>query len=168
MMASAVAWTWLRSGRLSAVSGVGTARMKASAGAGSSAALRLPDWIAARTTVDALRTTLVDFYKDARFVQVMDAGVAPSTHQVRGTNLCRIGVFADARAGRAVIVSVIDNLVKGALIPACPMRSLRCANNGPIRRIRTFLLVEFVVSSTRGTPTCCSLHARLNSPSNNC
>ncbi len=38
----------------------------------------------------------------------------PSTHQVRGTNDCVVNVFADRIAGRAIIVSVIDNLVKGA------------------------------------------------------
>ena len=39
---------------------------------------------------------------------------APSTHQVRGTNRCHISVHSGRRAGEAVIVSVIDNLVKGA------------------------------------------------------
>jgi N-acetyl-gamma-glutamyl-phosphate reductase len=33
---------------------------------------------------------------------------------VRGSNFCDIGVTADPRTGRAVVVSVIDNLVKGA------------------------------------------------------
>ena len=38
----------------------------------------------------------------------------PSTHQARGTNDCIIGIFADRIPGQAIIVSVIDNLVKGA------------------------------------------------------
>lgn len=65
-------------------------------------------------TVDALQAELEKRYLHEPFVMVMPKGVAPSTHQVRGTNQCRIAVFADSRAGRAIIVSVIDNLVKGA------------------------------------------------------
>lgn len=65
-------------------------------------------------TETSLRDTLSHTYAHEPFVMVMPEGVAPSTHQVRGTNQCRIGVFADSRPGRAVIVSVIDNLVKGA------------------------------------------------------
>ena len=38
----------------------------------------------------------------------------PQTRHVRGTNFCHIGVVADRIPGRAILVSVIDNLVKGA------------------------------------------------------
>ncbi len=38
----------------------------------------------------------------------------PATRHVRGSNQCRIGVFADRVPGRAILLSVIDNLVKGA------------------------------------------------------
>jgi N-acetyl-gamma-glutamyl-phosphate reductase len=41
-------------------------------------------------------------------------GVAPATRHVRGSNHCLIGVFADRLPGRAIIVSVIDNLVQGS------------------------------------------------------
>ncbi len=61
-----------------------------------------------------LHATLSAFYADAPFVQIMPLGIMPSTHEVRGTNLCRIGVADDRRSGKAIIVSVIDNLVKGA------------------------------------------------------
>jgi N-acetyl-gamma-glutamyl-phosphate reductase len=61
-----------------------------------------------------LRATLQQAYGRERFVQVLPQGKAPSTHQVRGTNDCAIGVFADRVAGRAILVSAIDNLVKGA------------------------------------------------------
>ncbi len=46
--------------------------------------------------------------------QVLDKNVVPHTRYVRGSNFCHIGVFEDRIAGRAVILSVIDNLVKGA------------------------------------------------------
>ena len=38
---------------------------------------------------------------------------APATHHVRGSNVCRIAVFADRVEGRAIVVSVTDDLVKG-------------------------------------------------------
>lgn len=65
-------------------------------------------------TVDDLRAALNSAYGDEPFVHVLPAGVMPSTHQVRGTNDCVMNVFADRVAGRAIIVSVTDNLVKGA------------------------------------------------------
>ena len=41
-------------------------------------------------------------------------GSLPATRHVRGTNLCLIGVSRDRVAGRAIVVSALDNLVKGA------------------------------------------------------
>ena len=41
-------------------------------------------------------------------------GVIPATQHVRGSNHCHIGVFADRIKGRAIVISVIDNLVKGS------------------------------------------------------
>ena len=60
------------------------------------------------------RDALTARYDDEPFVRVVPEGVTPSTRHVRGSNHCLIGVFADRLEGRAIIVSVIDNLVKGA------------------------------------------------------
>lgn len=65
-------------------------------------------------TVPDLRAALMLAYQGEPFVHVLPDGVYPTTHQVRGTNHCRMNVFKGAVAGTAVIVSVIDNLVKGA------------------------------------------------------
>ena len=62
----------------------------------------------------ALRTALAERYAGEPFVRVVAEGLAPATRHVRGSNHCLIGVFPDRLAGRAIIVSVIDNLVKGA------------------------------------------------------
>jgi N-acetyl-gamma-glutamyl-phosphate reductase len=51
-------------------------------------------------------------YAGEPFVQVVDE--PPATSQVRGSNLARVHVHLDDRTGRVVVVSVIDNLVKGA------------------------------------------------------
>jgi N-acetyl-gamma-glutamyl-phosphate reductase len=54
------------------------------------------------------------YYKDHPFVRVLPEGQFPNVAYVRGSNFCDLGVYADPRTGRAVIVSAIDNLVKGA------------------------------------------------------
>ena len=53
-------------------------------------------------------------YAAEPFVRVYDAGQAPDLRAVQRTNYCDIGVKLDGRSGRAVVVSAIDNLVKGA------------------------------------------------------
>ncbi|SDG72030.1 N-acetyl-gamma-glutamyl-phosphate reductase [Roseospirillum parvum] len=63
---------------------------------------------------DGLRGALAETYDGSPFVRVLPPGQAPHTRHVRGANLCLIGVFADRRPGRAILVSAIDNLVKGA------------------------------------------------------
>lgn len=61
-----------------------------------------------------LRNILQARYREEPFIRICDAGVIPSTHEVRGTNQCRIAVAEDRRSGHVIVVSVIDNLVKGA------------------------------------------------------
>ncbi len=46
--------------------------------------------------------------------QVLAKGAIPHTRHVRGSNYCLMNVFEDRLPGRAVVISVIDNLVKGA------------------------------------------------------
>jgi N-acetyl-gamma-glutamyl-phosphate reductase len=53
-------------------------------------------------------------YADEPFVRLYSAGQAPDLRAVTHTNFCDIGVHYDALAGRAVVISAIDNLVKGA------------------------------------------------------
>ncbi len=47
-------------------------------------------------------------------MHVLPLGQTPQTRHVLGSNLCRIGAVADRRAGRVIVVSVLDNLMKGA------------------------------------------------------
>ncbi|MDY0131325.1 MAG: N-acetyl-gamma-glutamyl-phosphate reductase [Desulforegulaceae bacterium] len=61
-----------------------------------------------------LRKILFDFYKDSRFVRILPEGEFPNINDVAGTNFCDIGLKLDFDSGRLVLVSVIDNLVKGA------------------------------------------------------
>ena len=59
-----------------------------------------------------IKAALTKAYAGSTFVKVTEN--APSTRDVAGTNRCHIAVFADRIKGRTIIVSAIDNLVKGA------------------------------------------------------
>jgi N-acetyl-gamma-glutamyl-phosphate reductase len=66
-------------------------------------------------TVQEVRNALARVYEGLPFVTVCAEGSPfPTTQQVRGTNRCMIGVYEDRQPGRVIIVSVIDNLLKGA------------------------------------------------------
>lgn len=54
------------------------------------------------------------FYGQEAFVRVMPGGELPNVGYVRGTNFCDLGLVVDQRTGRVIVVSAIDNLVKGA------------------------------------------------------
>ena len=73
-----------------------------------------------------LRTALAENYRDEPFVRVVDDGVVPATRHVRGSNLCLIGVYPDRLPGRAIMLSVTDNLVKGASGQAVQNMNLTC------------------------------------------
>jgi N-acetyl-gamma-glutamyl-phosphate reductase len=53
------------------------------------------------------------FYRSAPFVKVLDAGVYPQTKWASGTNICYISVEVDPRTSRVIVLSAIDNLIKG-------------------------------------------------------
>ncbi len=55
-----------------------------------------------------------EYYRKEQFVRVLAAGQLPNVRNVRGSNFCDIGVHADPRTGRVIVVTAIDNLVKGA------------------------------------------------------
>lgn len=65
------------------------------------------------TSVD-LQSLYENCYVDEPFVDVMPAGAHPETRSVRGSNLCRIAVHRPQGGNMVVVLSVIDNLVKGA------------------------------------------------------
>ncbi|MBH5320641.1 N-acetyl-gamma-glutamyl-phosphate reductase [Paenibacillus sp. GSMTC-2017] len=54
------------------------------------------------------------FYEGRKFVRIRPEGQLPATKEVWGSNYCDIGFSVDERTNRVTIISVIDNLVKGA------------------------------------------------------
>ncbi|MGG4166748.1 N-acetyl-gamma-glutamyl-phosphate reductase [Rossellomorea vietnamensis] len=65
-------------------------------------------------TTEQLHTRYQSFYEKHPFVRLRPVGEFPSTKEVFGTNFCDLSIKADPRTNRVTIVSVIDNLVKGA------------------------------------------------------
>ena len=58
-----------------------------------------------------LRQLYLDFYKDEPFVKIVE--FSPHTKHTSGSNLCLIHPTIDHRTGRLIVISCIDNLVKG-------------------------------------------------------
>ncbi len=65
-------------------------------------------------------------YKGEPFVRVLAENSFPSTAFVRGSNFCDIGLTVDSRTGRVIVVSAIDNLVKGASGQAVQNMNIMC------------------------------------------
>ena len=61
-----------------------------------------------------LQALFEERYKDEPFVDVMPAGSHPATRSVKGSNTCRLALHYHKDTGQLIILSVIDNLVKGA------------------------------------------------------
>ncbi|WP_373895567.1 N-acetyl-gamma-glutamyl-phosphate reductase [Virgibacillus sp. CBA3643] len=60
--------------------------------------------------IDSYKT----FYQSNHFIRIRDNGEFPTTKDVYGSNFCDIGLHVDERTNQLIIVSAIDNLVKGA------------------------------------------------------
>jgi N-acetyl-gamma-glutamyl-phosphate reductase len=65
-------------------------------------------------SVEDLHAVLLKHYASEPFVHVLPFGQTPHTRHVRGSNMTFIGVAKDRVPGRAIVISVLDNLVKGA------------------------------------------------------
>ena len=63
---------------------------------------------------EELRALYRDWYQNEPFVRILPEGRFPETKQVRGSNFCDIGLAVDVRTRRVIVVTAIDNLVKGA------------------------------------------------------
>lgn len=65
-------------------------------------------------SADDLHDLYSEFYQNSYFLRVRPKGQYPQTKEVYGSNFCDIAVTLDERTNRVTIVSVIDNLMKGA------------------------------------------------------
>jgi N-acetyl-gamma-glutamyl-phosphate reductase len=69
---------------------------------------------AQKVKADEVLNILRESYRDEPFVRILPMGKLPNTKDLRGSNYCDIGLNVDGSGNRMVIVSAIDNLVKGA------------------------------------------------------
>ncbi|MBI5327949.1 MAG: N-acetyl-gamma-glutamyl-phosphate reductase [Deltaproteobacteria bacterium] len=58
--------------------------------------------------------TYKKYYNGEFFVRILPDGIYPNISQVKGSNFCDIGFKVDERTGRLIVITAIDNLVKGA------------------------------------------------------
>nr|WP_280770958.1 N-acetyl-gamma-glutamyl-phosphate reductase [Salipaludibacillus daqingensis] len=70
------------------------------------------------------------FYQSHPFVRIRPLGSFPATKEVYGSNFCDIAVHIDARTNQLIVISAIDNLVKGAAGQA--IQNANIMNNWPI------------------------------------
>lgn len=63
---------------------------------------------------EKIRKLYEDAYREEPFVRVLPAGSAANLKNVRGSNYCDISLHSDPRTNRLIVVSAIDNMVKGA------------------------------------------------------
>jgi N-acetyl-gamma-glutamyl-phosphate reductase len=75
---------------------------------------------------EAVHRVLADKYEHEPFVRVLPPGQMPQIKHVVGSNFCDIGVQVDERTGRLIVISAIDNLVKGAAGQAIQNMNLMC------------------------------------------
>ena len=66
------------------------------------------------STLTDVRNVLAQYYEHKPFVTILPEGQLPSTRDVTGSNHCHIGLAPGRSPGKVVLVSVIDNLIKGA------------------------------------------------------
>ena len=75
---------------------------------------------------DDPRPAFEEYYRKEPFVDVLPAGMHPETRAVRGSNMCRIALHRQGAGMRLIVLSVIDNLVKGAAGQAIQNMNLMC------------------------------------------
>jgi N-acetyl-gamma-glutamyl-phosphate reductase len=68
---------------------------------------------------------LIQFYKNSNFVKVLPYGKFVNTNDVNNTNNCNINIFPGRYKNQLIIVSSIDNLVKGAAGQAIQNMNIR-------------------------------------------
>jgi N-acetyl-gamma-glutamyl-phosphate reductase len=77
-------------------------------------------------TAEEMNDLYRSFYAGKPFVRICKAGVFPNISSVRGSNYCDIGLTVDRRTKKVIIISTIDNLIKGASGQAIQNMNLMC------------------------------------------
>jgi N-acetyl-gamma-glutamyl-phosphate reductase len=82
--------------------------------------------LAKEHTTEKAHAILSERYANEPFVRVLPPGQLPNIKNIIGSNFCDIGVVVDARTERVIVISALDNLVKGASGQAMQNMNLMC------------------------------------------
>lgn len=63
---------------------------------------------------EEIRDIYNKYYKDEKFVRVLDKGVVPETRFTKGSNYVDVNFFIEKRTNRLIMIGTLDNIVKGA------------------------------------------------------
>ncbi|MFC1524456.1 N-acetyl-gamma-glutamyl-phosphate reductase [Thermodesulfobacteriota bacterium] len=77
-------------------------------------------------TTEHIQGLYDNMYQGERFVRLCESSTLPATQYVRGSNFCDIAFRLDPRTNRIIVISAIDNLVKGAAGQALQNMNLMC------------------------------------------
>lgn len=96
--------------------------------------------LTAKMSVDEILEIYRTCYADERFVRICPTGTLPNISSVNGSNFCDIGCVVDGRTGRVIVVSAIDNLIKGASGQAIQNMNIMCGlpEDAGLERIALF------------------------------
>lgn len=78
-------------------------------------------------TLPELHALYASFYEAEKFVRICPVGTYPNLSSVCGSNYCDVGLTIDPRTHRVIIISAIDNLIKGAAGQAVQNMNLVCS-----------------------------------------
>ena len=75
---------------------------------------KLQDLLLGNGTYEEVKAIYDKYYKDEKFIRVLEKDVCPETKWVEGSNYVDINFVIDERTGRIVMMGALDNIVKGA------------------------------------------------------
>ena len=78
---------------------------------------------------DEIRSAYEKYYKDEKFIRLLEKDLCPETRFVEGSNFTDIGFKTDKRTGRVIMMGALDNLVKGAAGQAVQNMNVMCGFN---------------------------------------
>jgi len=108
-----------------------------------------------------LQKLYTDYYEDESFVQILPAGSHPETRTARGTNLCQIAPHQPQSGETVVVLSVIDNLIKGAAGQAVQNMNLMF---GLAEETAILALFSVIIAGVLGYLFAESKHQQANAP----
>ncbi len=79
-----------------------------------------------KKTTEEIVDLYKEFYKGEEFIRIYDAGTLPEVKHISGSNYVAIGLTVDPRLNRVIVISCVDNLIKGAAGQAIQNMNIIC------------------------------------------